>query len=137
MSEGHKGVIYIFTNPSFPEYVKIGYARNVQERLAQPEYPAEAAGQSAGVEVAVEARADMNIRRLLEGVELRSIHLAQQGHASGKVMLLNERPGQRRIGVKTPDGKVEIGILFGRHAKGLKKGAQFVVEMADGAARAV
>ena len=22
------GVIYILTNPSFPEYVKIGYARN-------------------------------------------------------------------------------------------------------------
>lgn len=22
----HKGVIYILTNPSFPEYVKIGYA---------------------------------------------------------------------------------------------------------------
>ena len=35
MMDGHKGVIYIFTNPSFPEYVKIGYARNVQERLAQ------------------------------------------------------------------------------------------------------
>lgn len=29
----HKGYIYIFTNPSFPEYVKIGYATNVQQRL--------------------------------------------------------------------------------------------------------
>lgn len=28
-----KGVIYIFTNPSFPEYVKIGYADDVKERL--------------------------------------------------------------------------------------------------------
>lgn len=28
-----KGVIYIFTNPSFPEYVKIGYADDVNERL--------------------------------------------------------------------------------------------------------
>lgn len=27
------GVIYIFTNPSFPEYVKIGYADDVNERL--------------------------------------------------------------------------------------------------------
>lgn len=27
-----KGVIYIFTNPSFPEYVKIGYADDVNER---------------------------------------------------------------------------------------------------------
>lgn len=28
-----KGVIYVLTNPSFPEYVKIGYADNVNERL--------------------------------------------------------------------------------------------------------
>ena len=27
------GVIYIFTNPSFPEYVKIGYADDAKERL--------------------------------------------------------------------------------------------------------
>ena len=27
------GVIYIFTNPSFPEYVKIGYADDVNKRL--------------------------------------------------------------------------------------------------------
>lgn len=31
----HKGVIYILTNPSFPQFVKIGYADNVEERLAQ------------------------------------------------------------------------------------------------------
>ena len=30
-----KGVIYILTNPSFPEYVKIGYADNVESRLKQ------------------------------------------------------------------------------------------------------
>ena len=29
------GVIYILTNPSFPEYVKIGYADDVNQRLAQ------------------------------------------------------------------------------------------------------
>lgn len=29
------GVIYILTNPSFPEYVKIGYADDIQKRLAQ------------------------------------------------------------------------------------------------------
>lgn len=28
-----KGVIYILTNPSFPEYVKIGYTNDVEERL--------------------------------------------------------------------------------------------------------
>ena len=28
-----KGVIYILTNPAFPEYVKIGYADNLQKRL--------------------------------------------------------------------------------------------------------
>jgi hypothetical protein len=29
------GVIYILTNPSFPEYVKIGYADNIESRLNQ------------------------------------------------------------------------------------------------------
>lgn len=30
-----KGVIYILTNPSFPDYVKIGYADDIQKRLKQ------------------------------------------------------------------------------------------------------
>lgn len=30
-----KGYIYILTNPSFPNYVKIGYADNVEERVSQ------------------------------------------------------------------------------------------------------
>ena len=30
-----QGVIYILTNPSFPEYVKIGYANNLAARLKQ------------------------------------------------------------------------------------------------------
>ena len=30
-----KGVIYILTNPSFPEYVKIGYADNIERRLSE------------------------------------------------------------------------------------------------------
>ena len=30
-----KGVIYILTNPSFPDYVKIGYADDMEKRLAQ------------------------------------------------------------------------------------------------------
>ena len=29
------GVIYILTNPSFPDYVKIGYATNIEQRLRQ------------------------------------------------------------------------------------------------------
>ena len=29
------GVIYILTNPSFPEYVKIGYADDINKRLNQ------------------------------------------------------------------------------------------------------
>lgn len=29
------GVIYILTNPSFPQYVKIGYADDLQKRLRQ------------------------------------------------------------------------------------------------------
>lgn len=35
MNESKKGVIYILTNPSFPEYVKIGYADDVEKRLSQ------------------------------------------------------------------------------------------------------
>ena len=34
-AEKKAGVIYILTNPSFPEYVKIGYASNIEKRLAQ------------------------------------------------------------------------------------------------------
>lgn len=30
-----KGYIYILTNPSFPQYVKIGYADDVESRLNQ------------------------------------------------------------------------------------------------------
>lgn len=30
-----QGAIYILTNPSFPQYVKIGYADNVDSRLKQ------------------------------------------------------------------------------------------------------
>jgi len=33
--EENKGVIYILTNPSFPDYVKIGYADNIEKRLQQ------------------------------------------------------------------------------------------------------
>lgn len=34
MSTG-KGVIYILKNPSFPDYIKIGYADNIESRLQQ------------------------------------------------------------------------------------------------------
>lgn len=30
-----KGYIYILTNPSFEEYVKIGYAHDVEKRIQQ------------------------------------------------------------------------------------------------------
>lgn len=33
--ENKAGVIYILTNPSFPEYVKIGYADDIEKRLSQ------------------------------------------------------------------------------------------------------
>ena len=33
--EKKAGVIYILTNPSFPDYVKIGYATDIEKRLAQ------------------------------------------------------------------------------------------------------
>jgi len=33
--ENTKGVIYILTNPSFPDYIKIGYADDIDKRLQQ------------------------------------------------------------------------------------------------------
>ena len=33
--ENKKGYIYILTNPSFKEYVKIGFATDVKQRLAE------------------------------------------------------------------------------------------------------
>ena len=33
MNEENVGVIYILTNPSFPQFVKIGYASDVEKRL--------------------------------------------------------------------------------------------------------
>lgn len=35
MSEEFCGYIYILTNPSFPDYVKIGYADNINRRLEE------------------------------------------------------------------------------------------------------
>ncbi len=35
MTKKQTGVIYILTNPSFPEYVKIGYAADIEKRLRQ------------------------------------------------------------------------------------------------------
>lgn len=35
MSENIVGSIYILTNPSFPDYVKIGYSKNVEERISK------------------------------------------------------------------------------------------------------
>ena len=35
MEEQKKGYVYILTNPSFPEYVKIGYATNLEARIKQ------------------------------------------------------------------------------------------------------
>lgn len=32
MNKEIQGVIYILTNPSFPEYVKIGYAKDVKRK---------------------------------------------------------------------------------------------------------
>ena len=31
----HTGFIYIFTNPSFPQYVKTGYAKDVEQCLEE------------------------------------------------------------------------------------------------------
>lgn len=35
METKSQGVIYILTNPSFPDYVKIGYADDVNKRLKE------------------------------------------------------------------------------------------------------
>ncbi|MCD7771103.1 MAG: GIY-YIG nuclease family protein [Oscillospiraceae bacterium] len=33
--KNYTGVIYILTNPSFPNYIKIGYATDLEKRLKQ------------------------------------------------------------------------------------------------------
>ena len=35
MKKEKKGVIYILTNPSFPDYIKIGYATDLEKRMKQ------------------------------------------------------------------------------------------------------
>lgn len=35
MEQQKSGVIYILTNPSFSEYVKIGYADDIDKRLSR------------------------------------------------------------------------------------------------------
>ena len=35
MKKEKKGVIYILTNPSFPDYIKIGYATDLERRMKQ------------------------------------------------------------------------------------------------------
>lgn len=84
MDEKHKkGFIYIFTNPSFPEYVKIGYADNVNERLKE-------LNASSAVPFAFRAYATYEVDHKLEDKKLHKIidtinpELRSVEHINGK-----------------------------------------------------
>lgn len=60
------GVIYILTNPSFPQYVKIGYADDLQKRLRQ-------LNRSAALPYAFRAYATYEVNRRLTDRALHSL----------------------------------------------------------------
>lgn len=61
-----KGVVYILTNPSFKEYVKIGYASNLEKRLKQ-------LNQSAAIPYAFRAYAVYEVEKALTDKELHKL----------------------------------------------------------------
>ncbi len=65
-TEKSSGVIYILTNPSFPEYVKIGYAADLEKRLAQLNH-------SECIPFAFRAYAVYHTKRSLSDKELHNI----------------------------------------------------------------
>lgn len=84
MDEKHKkGFIYIFTNPSFPEYVKIGYADDVNKRLRE-------LNASSAVPFAFRAYATYEVDHKLEDKKLHKIidtinpELRSVEHINGK-----------------------------------------------------
>lgn len=63
---GIAGFIYILTNPSFPEYVKIGYAKDVEQRLAE-------LNRSTAVPFAFRIYATYEVNSILSDKKLHSI----------------------------------------------------------------
>ena len=61
-----KGVIYILTNPSFPQYVKIGYATDVKQRLDE-------LNRSSAVPFAFRSYATYEVDSALSDIKLHSI----------------------------------------------------------------
>ena len=74
------GVIYILTNPSFPDYVKIGYADDIEKRLKQLNrsecIPFYIYGRSKGYRIYIiapkaETLADAEIAQLIQNMDIK------------------------------------------------------------------
>ena len=93
-----KGVIYILTNPSFPEYVKIGYADDIAKRLKE-------LNRSECIPYAFRAYATYSVEERLSDVEIQK---------NGLKVFLNLEKG----GLKDPDGVAEDVSNLGHWGNG-------------------
>ena len=90
------GVIYILTNPSFPQYVKIGYADNVESRLKD-------LNRSECIPFAFRIYATYEVEERLTDLKLHA--LIDQRIAATKVQLDVDEPSMRKV-------KSKISELF-------------------------
>ncbi len=82
----NKGVIYILTNPSFPQYVKIGYATDVKQRPDE-------LNRSTAVPFAFRVYATYEVDSVLSDKKLHSI----LGKLNLELRPTEEANGKRRI----------------------------------------
>ena len=90
------GVIYILTNPSFPEYVKIGYADDIDKRLQQ-------LNRSECIPFAFRVYATYEVNSRLSDLKIHSIidklnpNLRSIENFNGKQRVVNSMPCRRRM----------------------------------------
>ena len=86
MEKSVVGYIYVLTNPSFPEYIKIGYADDIEKRLKQLNR-SECVPYSFVVYAylpVAERLSDLSVHRIIDRFkpELRCIERDQEGHTT-------------------------------------------------------
>ena len=82
----HIGYIYILTNPSFPQYVKIGYADDVEKRLAQ-------LNRSECIPFAFRIYATYEVQSRLSDLKVRSIN----DKLNPNLRTIDDVKGQKRV----------------------------------------
>ena len=88
--DNSKGVIYILTNPSFPDYVKIGYADDIEKRLKQ-------LNRSECVPFAFRVYATYEVNSRLSDLKIHSII----DKLNPDLRSIDEFNGQKRVRLKT------------------------------------